>query len=133
MTKTKLARGSTHGADLAVRAHAASSLETMFSTYLAFLAPDLAARVVEQYAFAPGRRYRLDFAFVDEKVGIELQGGLRSGGAHARPDGILRDYDKSNLATASGWRVLHYATSHIEDDPESVIAQIRTVLERTAR
>lgn len=40
-----------------------SSLEDTFAVYMAALAPDLAARMVEQHRIAPGRKFRLDFAF----------------------------------------------------------------------
>ena len=88
--------------------------------------------MVEQWPIGPGRRYRFDFAFPDEHVGIELQGGLWSRGAHSRPQGIQRDMNKLNFAALNGWRVLQFSTDDLEDDPDDVINTIRTVLERTA-
>lgn len=106
-----------------------SGLEDTFAVYMAALAPDLAARMVEQHRIAPDRKFRLDFAFPPERLGIELEGGLFSGGAHARPGGILRDMDKGNFAVLHGWRVLRYATQHVEADFDAVIAQIRQALD----
>ena len=110
-----------------------STLEATFEAYLRFLAPDLAARMVQQHPIAPGRRFRLDFAFVPERLGIELEGGLYSGGAHARPAGILRDMEKGNFAVLAGWRILRFSTQHVEDDFDAVIDQIRQALEKEAQ
>jgi very-short-patch-repair endonuclease len=106
-----------------------STLEQTFVHYLSFLAPDLKAGMVEQYRIAPGRRYRLDAAWPDKKIGVELEGGLYSGGAHSRPVGIQRDIHKHNFAVMNGWRVLRFSTRDIEDDPEICIAQIRALIE----
>ena len=109
-----------------------STLERQFMYYLRALAPEWAEAAVEQYRIVPGRRYAWDVAFVEQRVAIELQGGLWSAGAHSRPKGILRDYDKHNLATAHGWRCLYFAADHLEDDPADVIAQVKSVLERAS-
>lgn len=50
--------------------------------------------------------YRLDFAWPDLRIGVEVNGGVWSGGAHGRPKGILRDYAKANLAQAEGWHLI---------------------------
>lgn len=109
-----------------------SGLEDTFAHYIRFLAPDLAARMVEQHPVGAGRKFRFDFAFPAERLGIELEGGLWSRGAHSRPAGIQRDIEKHNFAVLNGWKVLRFSTDDIEDDPEDVIATIRTVIERTA-
>ena len=106
-----------------------SGLEATFAAYIEALAPDLAARMVAQHPIGPGRKYRLDYAWPQERLGVELEGGLYSGGAHARPRGILRDMEKGNFAALNGWRVLRYATQHITDDPVGVIAEIRQMLD----
>lgn len=107
-----------------------SGLEDTFSYYMRFLAPDLAARMVEQHPVGAGRRYRFDFAWPADLVAVELHGGLWSRGAHSRPQGIQRDLNKQNFAVLNGWRVLYFSTDDVEDDPEDVINTIRTVLER---
>lgn len=61
-----------------------------------------------QYEFAKdhGRKYRFDRAWVSDRVAVEIQGGIYSGGAHARGAGITRDCAKLSLAAILGWRVL---------------------------
>jgi hypothetical protein len=50
--------------------------------------------------------YRWDFAWPDLKVAVECNGGVWSGGAHGRPKGILRDYDKANRGRLAGWTLI---------------------------
>lgn len=109
-----------------------STLEATFAHYVSFLAPDLKPGMVEQYRIAPDRRFKWDFAWPAQKLAIELHGGLWSYGAHSRPAGVQRDMVKANLATLAGWRVLYFSTDDLEDDPESVIAQVRAVLNMEA-
>lgn len=61
----------------------------------------------------PGRKFRFDFAFVPERVLIEIQGGTWNRGAHGRGAGIQRDYEKGNLAVQHGWRVLQFDSNMV--------------------
>lgn len=59
----------------------------------------------------PGRRHRYDFVWYDERLLLEVDGGVwmkaeDGKGAHSRPANILRDQEKLNLATLHGWRLL---------------------------
>lgn len=53
---------------------ARSALESAFALAWRLYAPD-APEPVAEYRFAPPRRFRLDFAWVPQRVGVELQGG----------------------------------------------------------
>jgi very-short-patch-repair endonuclease len=64
--------------------------------------------IVREYRFDAKRRYRLDIAVPERKVGLEIEGGLFSKGAHSRPVGIIRDMAKGNLLVFLGWKVLRY-------------------------
>jgi very-short-patch-repair endonuclease len=70
-------------------------------------------RPVEEYTFAKPRRWRFDFAWVDEKIAVECEGGIWSRGRHVRPTGFINDCDKYNTATLLGWRVFRFTASHI--------------------
>lgn len=67
-----------------------------------------------EYRFHPTRRWPLDFAYPERKIGIEVQGGTWSGGAHGRGSGIERDYEKINAAQILGWTVLQFSTTMIK-------------------
>ena len=83
----------------------ASELEDIFATQLDAVGLD---GYVREYQAIPGRRFRFDFCWVKERLAVEIQGGTYSRGAHARPLGIKRDYEKGNLAVKHGWRVLQF-------------------------
>ena len=78
---------------------------------------------VKEHKFWPTRRFRFDFAFVDKKLSIEIDGGVWSGGRHVRGKGFLRDQEKFNMATELGWRTLHYPPQNIDFE------QIKRLLE----
>lgn len=67
-----------------------------------------------EYAFAKPRRYRFDFANLEDKIAIEVEGGTFSGGAHVRGLHFRSDCRKYNLACAKGWRVLRYDREMLE-------------------
>ena len=60
-----------------------------------------------EYRFAPPRRWRFDFCWVEQRVALEVDGGAWSGGRHTRGKGFLADQEKRNAAVVLGWRVLH--------------------------
>jgi len=69
--------------------------------------------LVEEHRFHPVRKWRLDFAHLETKVGIELQGGVFSGGRHARGYGIVGDYEKGNEAIFCGWVIIQLSAKQI--------------------
>ena len=83
----------------------ASELEDIFAAQLDAVGLD---GYVREYQAIPGRRFRFDFCWVKERLAVEINGGTYSRGAHARPLGIKRDYEKGNLAVQFGWRVLQF-------------------------
>jgi very-short-patch-repair endonuclease len=63
---------------------------------------------VREYQAIPGRKFRFDFAFVEARLLIEINGGTYSKGAHSTGIGLHRDYEKGNLAVQHKWRVLQF-------------------------
>ena len=63
-----------------------------------------------------GRRFRWDFAWIEHRLLLEVQGGTFSSGkmGHNSGLGLHRDMEKANLATLAGWRVLAVAERHIK-------------------
>jgi len=62
---------------------------------------------VSEYRFAPPRRWRWDWAFVEEKIAIEQQGGIWTHGRHVRGAALLKEWDKLNEGAVRGWRIVY--------------------------
>ena len=82
---------------------------------------------VREYRFAQGRRYRFDFAWPAQRVAVEIEGGVWSGGRHTRGAGYESDCHKYNLAAVERWHVLRY-TGGMLDNPQEVIEQLGALL-----
>lgn len=75
-----------------------------------------------------GRKFRVDFAWPDLRIIVEVEGGRwQAGGGRHNSDS---DFDKYNLLTAAGWRVFRVSTQRLESDPASFIAFIAGVVRR---
>jgi very-short-patch-repair endonuclease len=72
------------------------------------------------------RRWRFDFAFPDEKLAVEVEGGTWQAGRHQRGGGFAEDCVKYNAATVLGWRILRYTTDQVESG--EAIQQVREIL-----
>lgn len=58
-----------------------------------------------EHRFHPTRRWRFDFAFVEHKLAVEVEGGGWMNGRHNRPSGFRGDMDKYHAAMELGWTV----------------------------
>lgn len=67
---------------------------------------------VREHRFDPTRLWRFDFANIEDKVAVEIEGGvwLRGRGGHTSPSGFKKDCEKYNRAAVLGWRVLRYTS-----------------------
>lgn len=63
---------------------------------------------VTEHRFDPVRRWKFDFALVEPKIAIEVEGGVWTRGRHVRPQGFIDDCEKYNAAVKRGWRVMRY-------------------------
>lgn len=70
---------------------------------------------VLEYRFHKKRKWRFDFAFLDEKIAIEYEGGVWGGGAHIRGKHFNSDSEKYNEAAMMGWTVLRYTVSSLKN------------------
>lgn len=62
---------------------------------------------VFEYRFHKTRLWRIDIAFIKQKVAVEVQGGVFVRGRHSRGAAMLKEWDKLNTLAAMGWRVLY--------------------------
>lgn len=98
-----------------------TNLELQFITLWDSLYPDI--KLEPEYRFSE-RRYRLDFAHVPSKIGIEINGGIWGKGGHSSGSGISRDYEKNNLAIVEGWRVFQLSSKMINCEVLRTIALV---------
>lgn len=70
--------------------------------YLSLPAPE------REYAFIKGRRFRADFAWPEQRLLVEVEGGIWANGRHTRGKGYEIDCEKYNLAALNGFTVLRY-------------------------
>lgn len=68
---------------------------------------------VREYRFHPTRRWRFDFAWMEVKLAVEVDGGAYAQGRHTRGKGFENDCTKINTAVLMGWRVLRYTPGMI--------------------
>lgn len=61
---------------------------------------------VQQYRWHPERQWAVDFAWPDQKLLVEVQGGVHIRGRHTRGPGYTEDCRKLAEAQRLGWRVL---------------------------
>lgn len=133
-----------------------SDLEAAFDFQLRVLAPDLPKPEPEWY-FAKPRKWRVDRAWPQHKLAVEIEGGtwgtkivcqncgtvvrakkrggigreLRRYGGH-NAAGFKKDIEKYNRLAELGWTLLRYSNEDIHGDPHSMVSQIRSVLEARA-
>jgi very-short-patch-repair endonuclease len=68
-----------------------------------------------EYRFHPDRRWRFDFAWPDNLLAVEVEGGGFVQGRHTRGAGLAADCEKYNTAVLLGWRVLRVTPDQVTD------------------
>ena len=66
-----------------------------------------------EYRFHHERRWRADFAHVEARVLIEIEGGIWVNGRHNRAAGFNADLEKYLEAGLLGWRVFRFGPDQI--------------------
>ena len=62
---------------------------------------------VAEHRFHPIRKWRFDFAWPDQLLAIEIQGGIFNNGRHSSGAAMLKEWEKLNTAAGMGWRLLY--------------------------
>jgi hypothetical protein len=68
-----------------------------------------------EHRFAPPRKWRMDFAWPELLIALEVEGGTMTGGRHTRGGGFEADCEKYNAAALSGWLVLRVTGAMVRD------------------
>ncbi len=73
-----------------------------------------------------GRKFRFDCANPQEKIAIEIEGGIwMPKGAHNTGIAMSKDMEKYNLAVLEGWKILRYTPECLRKTPWKIIKDIR--------
>jgi very-short-patch-repair endonuclease len=84
-----------------------------------------------EYRFHHERRWRADFAHVEARVLIEIEGGIWVNGRHNRAAGFNADLEKYLAAGLAGWRVFRFGPDQITvENVERMAEQVRDELRR---
>jgi hypothetical protein len=71
-----------------------------------------------RFALAIGRKWQFDWAWVPQRVALEIEGGTWQIGRHQRRAGFIEDMNKYNTAILDGW-VLIRVTPETLTAPET--------------
>ena len=74
--------------------------------YLQILRQTTGLEWISEYRFHPPRRWRFDYACLELKIAIEVNGGNFVGGRHSNPVALGKEYEKMSQAAADGWAVM---------------------------
>lgn len=69
---------------------------------------------VTELEFHPTRKWRLDYAWPQRRVALEVHGGVFTKGRHTRGVGFTGDREKMNEAACHGWLVIEVSTEQLK-------------------
>ena len=67
-----------------------------------------------EHRFHPVRRWRFDFCWIDQRLALEVEGGIWCNGRHTTGSGFTADCAKYNTALIMGWRVLRVTGTQVK-------------------
>jgi len=79
-----------------------------------------------EYKFHPIRRWRIDYAWPEYMLAVEIEGAIWTQGRHTRGSGFLKDLEKYNTLTLLGWRLLRFSGEWVKHG--SAIEAVRFAL-----
>ena len=106
-----------------------SDLEDTFLYYWKILAKGF-PEPEQEYKFHPKRKWRADFAWVNQKIIVECEGGTYSGGRHVRGKGYENDCIKYNAAQSLGYKVFRATSNMLKKDPASFVKIVKNEIKR---
>src|SRR4030042_2050781 len=61
---------------------------------------------VKEYKFHLKRKWRFDYAFIEQKIAIEYEGIFSTKSRHLNLTGYMKDCEKYSEAAILGWRII---------------------------
>ncbi len=80
----------------------------------------------DEYRFHATRKWRFDFAHLEAKVAVEIEGGIWNQSRHTKTVGYIKDCEKYNTATFHGWSVIRLPSHWIT---EETLRLIKTLID----
>jgi very-short-patch-repair endonuclease len=59
-----------------------------------------------EYKFSKERKWRADYCWINEKIILEVEGGVWVNGRHTSSKGFLADIEKYNAAVCLGYKLI---------------------------
>lgn len=69
------------------------------------------------------RKWALDFAFLEHRIALEVEGGYAIGGRHTSAKGFLADAEKYNTLALLGWRLLRVTPRDVKSGAALTLVQ----------
>lgn len=76
-------------------------------------AKELHAETLAALGQAKPRQWAIDWAFLDQRLAVEVEGGYAVGGRHTTAKGFLGDIEKYAVLCCLGWRLLRVTPRQI--------------------
>lgn len=70
---------------------------------------------IREHKFLEDRKFRADFCWIEERLIVEVQGGIWQGGRHTSGHGYTADRERSNLAQLAGFIILEVTPDQIKN------------------
>lgn len=70
---------------------------------------------VFEHRFHPTRRWRVDIAWPEHKLAVEIEGGAWCYGRHVRGSGFIGDMAKYNELAIMGWCLLRFTPRQVKN------------------
>jgi very-short-patch-repair endonuclease len=74
----------------------------------------LIPKPVEEFMFHVKRRWRIDICWPEQKLAVEIEGGVWTKGSHVQPSGFEKDREKYNQLTMYGYSLLRFTPREVE-------------------
>ena len=100
----------------------ASKLEELFEIEWQLKYPNI--QLIPQYKVLPKRKFKIDFAHLPSKTGIEIQGGRWIKGGHTSGNGMFTDCEKSLLCAQYGWLIIPIVDKMISEEYIEIIYSV---------
>ena len=81
----------------------------------------------KEYRFHPVRKWRADFAHLQSRTLIEIEGGIYVNGRHNRGAGFAADLEKYLEAALAGWRVVRLGPNELTAEHVERLASLVSI------